>query len=57
MPIGCRETQVVFHRLAHHNFVRIIVPEREIIVGIGAFKFDGGDIAEKVGHFSPFNAS
>ncbi len=49
MPVGDRKAQVVFHALAHDNFVWLVVAEGQRIGAVRALIFHFLDIAEKSG--------
>jgi hypothetical protein len=49
MPPGHRETQMVFHPLAHDDLVGLVVAEGERIGAVRALIFDLRDVAEKAG--------
>ena len=40
VPIGHAEAELVLHRLAFHQLVRIVVPEGQRVLGIGTFVVD-----------------
>ena len=47
VPVAHGEAQVLLHRLAFDHLVRVVVPEGERVLRVGAFVFDLGDVGEE----------
>jgi hypothetical protein len=51
VPIAGGAAQLLFHALAQHHAVLIVITEGKGIVRLGAFEADGGDVLEiGIGH-------
>ena len=49
VPVGDGKAQVIFHALACHHLVRVIVAERQRVGAFCSFERDFADIAEESG--------
>ena len=47
VPVADGEAQVLLHRLAFDHFVRVVVPEGERVLRLGAFVLDLGNVGEE----------
>ena len=53
MPIGDAKAQVVFHPLAHYNFVGVVVLERELVRAVRPFELNLRNVCEEFSHLGP----
>jgi hypothetical protein len=49
MPVNHREAQMIAHRLALDDFLRVVVLKRKRILGLRAFVRDAADVGQEIG--------